>query len=256
MPVRYESPSHPAQPRGRLCSRRPDPEGPARERASLGQFHALLGLLLRRAFLRRQLFRPGLPCRPPAVRPLHRPDLLGVPVSHHLRGTGRGGHLQRPVDGCDRHRRRTAAEPDGRTGGDHARRSRQKRPKAEASRRSHPAPSADDEFSFPHGAGFAASLLLIMFSEQVFLNAGPLVIRGIEGVAAAGYIFNVLMIARAPLQLFQAVSTSILPHLTSLHSASGDADSGEFHQIANGPDGNRRIYRDLRRRHGASPGRR
>jgi O-antigen/teichoic acid export membrane protein len=38
------------------------------------------------------------------------------------------------------------------------------------------------------------------------------------------------MIARAPLQLFQAVSTSILPHLTSLH-ASGDEESrAEFHR--------------------------
>jgi O-antigen/teichoic acid export membrane protein len=33
-----------------------------------------------------------------------------------------------------------------------------------------------------------------------------------------------MMIARAPLQLFQAVSTSILPHLTSLH-ARGDEES-------------------------------
>jgi O-antigen/teichoic acid export membrane protein len=56
-----------------------------------------------------------------------------------------------------------------------------------------------------------------MFSEQAFLNAGPLVVRGLEGAAAAGFIFNVLMIARAPLQLFQAVSTSLLPHLTGLH---------------------------------------
>ena len=57
-----------------------------------------------------------------------------------------------------------------------------------------------------------------MFSEQAFLNAGPLITRGLQGAAAAGFIFNVLMIARAPLQLFQAVSTSILPHLTSLHT--------------------------------------
>ena len=67
------------------------------------------------------------------------------------------------------------------------------------------------EFSLSHGAGFVGSVFLIMFSEQVFLNAGPLVVGAVEGVAAAGYIFNVLMIARAPLQLFQAVSTSILP---------------------------------------------
>jgi O-antigen/teichoic acid export membrane protein len=86
------------------------------------------------------------------------------------------------------------------------------------------------EFSLSHGTGFAAAVLLIMFSEQVFLNAGPLIVRGFEGAAAAGYIFNVMMIARAPLQLFQAVSTSILPHLTSLH-ASGDEESrAEFHR--------------------------
>ncbi len=86
------------------------------------------------------------------------------------------------------------------------------------------------EFSLSRGTGFAAAVLLIMFSEQVFLNAGPLIIRGFEGAAAAGYIFNVMMIARAPLQLFQAVSTSILPHLTGL-LASGDEESrAEFHR--------------------------
>ena len=61
-----------------------------------------------------------------------------------------------------------------------------------------------------------------MFSEQAFLNAGPLITRGLQGAGAAGFIFNVLMLARAPLQLFQSVSTSILPHLTKLH-ASDDA---------------------------------
>ena len=76
-----------------------------------------------------------------------------------------------------------------------------------------------DSFSLRHGAGFAAAVLVIMFSEQAFLNAGPLIVRSLQGAAAAGFIFNVLMIARAPLQLFQAVSTSILPHLTSLHTS-------------------------------------
>ena len=90
-----------------------------------------------------------------------------------------------------------------------------------------------EEFSFSRGAGFVGSLFLIMFSEQVFLNAGPLVVRGIEGVAAAGYIFNVLMIARAPLQLFQAVSTSILPHLTSLHSSTDENSERDFHRSVN-----------------------
>jgi len=88
---------------------------------------------------------------------------------------------------------------------------------------------AREEFSLSHGAGFVGSVFLIMFSEQVFLNAGPLVVRAVEGVAAAGYIFNVLMIARAPLQLFQAVSTSILPHLTALHHSSDPNSEKEFH---------------------------
>jgi O-antigen/teichoic acid export membrane protein len=87
-----------------------------------------------------------------------------------------------------------------------------------------------DEFSLRHGAGFAAAVLLIMFSEQVFLNAGPLIVRGLEGAAAAGFIFNVLMIARAPLQLFQAVSTSILPHLTELHTSEESGSDEEFHR--------------------------
>ena len=58
-----------------------------------------------------------------------------------------------------------------------------------------------------------------MLSEQTFLNAGPLLVNATAGAAAAGYIFNVLMIARAPLQLFQAVQTSLLPHLTTLRLA-------------------------------------
>ncbi|HET7574221.1 MAG TPA: hypothetical protein VFJ99_03810, partial [Solirubrobacterales bacterium] len=64
-----------------------------------------------------------------------------------------------------------------------------------------------EDFSLTHGGGFAAAVLVIMFSEQAFLNAGPLVVRALEGASAAGFIFNVLMLARAPLQLFQSVST-------------------------------------------------
>jgi O-antigen/teichoic acid export membrane protein len=93
-------------------------------------------------------------------------------------------------------------------------------------------PKGDEEasVSMVKGGGFAAAVLVIMFSEQAFLNAGPLVIRGLQGAAAAGFIFNVLMIARAPLQLFQAVSTSILPHLTSLHASDEPGSEDEFHR--------------------------
>jgi O-antigen/teichoic acid export membrane protein len=89
---------------------------------------------------------------------------------------------------------------------------------------------AAEEFSMKHGSGFAFAVLVIMFSEQAFLNAGPLVARGLQGAAAAGFIFNVLMIARAPLQLFQAVSTSILPHLTRLHTGTEAGGEAEFHR--------------------------
>jgi O-antigen/teichoic acid export membrane protein len=87
---------------------------------------------------------------------------------------------------------------------------------------------SDEEFSFKEGGGFAAAVLVIMFSEQAFLNAGPLITRGLQGAAAAGFIFNVLMLARAPLQLFQSVSTSILPHLTKLHAAKTAEGRREF----------------------------
>ena len=82
----------------------------------------------------------------------------------------------------------------------------------------------EGEFTLAHGGGFAAAVLLIMVCEQTFLNAGPLLLKASENDAAiAGFAFNVLLIARAPLQLFQAVQTSILPHLTSLTTA-GETD--------------------------------
>jgi O-antigen/teichoic acid export membrane protein len=90
--------------------------------------------------------------------------------------------------------------------------------------------SGDEAVSMAHGTGFAAAVLVIMFSEQAFLNAGPLVVRALDGAAAAGFIFNVLMLARAPLQLFQAVSTSILPHLTALHTSEAPDSEHEFHK--------------------------
>jgi O-antigen/teichoic acid export membrane protein len=90
-------------------------------------------------------------------------------------------------------------------------------------------PEGDADFSFKKGGGFAAAVLVIMFSEQAFLNAGPLIIRGLQGAAAAGFIFNVLMIARAPLQLCQSVSTS-LPHLTTLHARGTEESEREFGQ--------------------------
>ncbi len=87
-------------------------------------------------------------------------------------------------------------------------------------------PGAEPEFTLAHGGGFAAAVLLIMLAEQTFLNAGPLLVKATEGesgAALAGFTFNVLLIARAPLQLFQSVQTAILPHLTRMR-ASGEKD--------------------------------
>jgi O-antigen/teichoic acid export membrane protein len=98
-------------------------------------------------------------------------------------------------------------------------------PRDEHGTKEAPAP----EFNLAQGGGFAAAVLMIMLSEQVFLNGGPLFVRAAEGAAAAGFIFNVLMVARAPVVLFQAVAASLLPHLTRLRSR-GDATGAEgFH---------------------------
>ncbi len=89
-------------------------------------------------------------------------------------------------------------------------------------------PSASEpEFTLSRGTGFATAVLLVMLCEQTFLNAGPLLVEattdGAEGAVLAGVVFNVLLIARAALTLFQAVSTAILPHLTRLR-AGGQTD--------------------------------
>jgi O-antigen/teichoic acid export membrane protein len=96
----------------------------------------------------------------------------------------------------------------------------------DAAAREEPSARDDAEFTLARGSGFATAVLLIMLSEQTFLNAGPLLVEageGARGAALAGFTFNVLLIARAPLQLFQAVQTSILPHLTRMR-ASGETD--------------------------------
>lgn len=90
---------------------------------------------------------------------------------------------------------------------------------------------AAPDFTLAQGGGFAAAVLLIMLSEQVFLNGGVLFVRAAEGTAAAGFIFNILMVARAPVVLFQAVAASLLPHLTRLRSR-GDQSSEDAFRLS------------------------
>jgi O-antigen/teichoic acid export membrane protein len=74
-----------------------------------------------------------------------------------------------------------------------------------------------------HGTGFAFAVFGVMIAEQTLLNAAVLTVEGTSSDAAlAGVVFSVLLIARAPLQLFQAVQGSLLPHLTGLQARAGD----------------------------------
>jgi O-antigen/teichoic acid export membrane protein len=86
------------------------------------------------------------------------------------------------------------------------------------------------ELSMRRGAGFAGAVVAIMLSEQALMNAGVLVVAvdlGARDLSAGltGFVFNVMLIVRAPLQLFQSIQTSILPHLAGLQAR---ADAAQF----------------------------
>jgi O-antigen/teichoic acid export membrane protein len=83
---------------------------------------------------------------------------------------------------------------------------------------------AADELSLRRGSHFAIVVASIMLAEQTLLNAAVLTIDATAvSASVAGIVFNVLLIARAPLQLFQAIQTSLLPHLTGLEATAGHA---------------------------------
>lgn len=89
-------------------------------------------------------------------------------------------------------------------------------------------PVVAPEMTLARGGRFAGAVLLIMFSEQVLVNSGALLVRLADGPSAAGFVFNVLMIARAPMVLFQAVAASLLPHLTRLRTGGGERNRDQF----------------------------
>ena len=90
---------------------------------------------------------------------------------------------------------------------------------------------ASSNLSLKHGAGFAVAVVAIMLSEQTLMNAGILIVAAKAGggltSGLTGFVFNVMLIVRAPLQLFQAIQTSILPHLAGLEARES---SDEFHR--------------------------
>ena len=71
------------------------------------------------------------------------------------------------------------------------------------------------------GAHFALSVAAIQLAEQSLLNASVLTVSATASTAMAGVVFNALLITRAPLQLFQSVQTSLLPHLSGLEATEG-----------------------------------
>jgi len=83
---------------------------------------------------------------------------------------------------------------------------------------------AISDLSIRRGSGFAISVAGIQLAEQTLLNAAVLTIAASSRSAALpGIVFNVLLITRAPLQLFQAIQTSLLPHLAGLEVTEGRA---------------------------------
>lgn len=88
---------------------------------------------------------------------------------------------------------------------------------------------AAGELTVRGGSGFAIAVLATQLSEQALMNAGVLVVAFSLGTTdlnagLTGFVFNVMLIVRAPLQLFQAVETSILPHLAALAAHANRAD--------------------------------
>jgi O-antigen/teichoic acid export membrane protein len=81
---------------------------------------------------------------------------------------------------------------------------------------------ASGELSIRHGGRFALSVSAIQLAEQTLLNAAVLTVYATSSASSLpGTVFDLLLITRAPLQLFQAIQTSLLPHLAGLEATEG-----------------------------------
>jgi O-antigen/teichoic acid export membrane protein len=77
---------------------------------------------------------------------------------------------------------------------------------------------ATGEGASRESAGFAVAVAAIQLAEQTLVTIGVLLV---PDAALRGIVFNALLIARAPLQLFQAIQTSLLPHLAGVEATEG-----------------------------------
>ncbi len=81
------------------------------------------------------------------------------------------------------------------------------------------------DLSIRRGSSFAIAVSGIQLAEQTLLNAAVLAVAATSPARSGvpGIVFDVLLITRAPLQLFQAIQTSLLPHLAGLEATAGRA---------------------------------
>jgi len=143
-------------------------------------------------------------------------SLVVVPAAFARRGRERGEtHAAQPSVAAAEPGRMTADEADAALAG----------PGTEGVQEAAAHPPADGgALSLRGGSRFALAVSGIMLAEQALLNASVLTVAATSADAAlAGIVFNVMLIARAPLQLFQAIQTSLLPHLTGLEAREGRA---------------------------------
>ncbi|MDO9357341.1 MAG: hypothetical protein Q7T55_26825, partial [Solirubrobacteraceae bacterium] len=86
------------------------------------------------------------------------------------------------------------------------------------------------------GAIFAGSTVIVMLAEQILITAGVLTVGAKSGAGlaalagaagAAGAVFNAFLVSRAPLQLFQAVQSTLLPHLAALSTSGNRAEAAK-----------------------------
>ena len=220
------APRHPGSasagfPRRRAGAAHADPGRPASTAR-----HALLDPDRRRARLRGELLRARLARRAPAVRALRRARVHGVDVALHVRARGRRRHrlgqsvvalgmaaaplLSLVVVPWALAARAAPAPP---------------RCRRAATRRALEPPAAR-RFSARARHGVRASRCSRSCSASRPSSTRAVLLAADGGRRTPpwpGFVFNVLLIARAPLQLFQAIQTSILPHLTRL-AVTGEAD--------------------------------
>lgn len=77
-------------------------------------------------------------------------------------------------------------------------------------------PDAAPAIPISRGGRFALAILVVMLAEQALLNGAVVTVAAAGAdLAAAGLVFNVLLVARVPLQLFQAIQVSLLHHLAA-----------------------------------------